>query len=333
MSKSTRIQFSLPQLVMGAMTGMLVPLMWCEVKGVAKMREHPVFHVTPGMPKVSDMWIALAMAVGLIAIRYVVSKAFYPLSRAILPPGVRESAFRVDRLATSLFKVVFFTWIAVLGYDVIKDEEWFPVSLGGSGDIVKVFKVFDVAPSTSLKYYVLLQVAYQMHSLLYVLLMKPLDGDTMDFVVHDFTSILAMGSSYLVNYLALSATVGFLNDACDIFQYAFFIATDSERKPVISVMYLVLLVIWGYTRLYVYPVEVISNVFVELPGNNPNASRAYYWSGETMLCAMFGLQAWWFFLFAEKGRRKLMKKSPYTKIIGESKALKPQERRWTSQAP
>ncbi|TMW63830.1 hypothetical protein Poli38472_002771 [Pythium oligandrum] len=313
-SKANINQRSPAQFVMGIMTGMLVPMMVSEIYGVKAMRKQPELTETPGMPHAAELWMAFAYAVGMIALRYVTSKAFYPLSRAILPPVVRDSAFRVDRLATSLFKVLFFTWITIYGYQTIKDEEWFPVSLGGSGDIVKSFQVFNIAPSQELKTYLQLQLAYQMHSLLYVLLMKPIDGDTMDFVIHDFTAILLMTSSYLVNYTAISALIGFLNDACDIFQYTFFVSTDSERKPVIAVMFVAVLAIWGYTRLYVYPFEMLPNVFVELPGNNPNVSPLYLRPVEVMLCLLLGLQTWWFFLFADKGRQKLLKRSGYVQV-------------------
>ncbi|TMW60934.1 hypothetical protein Poli38472_000976 [Pythium oligandrum] len=166
---------------MAAMTVTLLPMLWCMVRGVTKMREHPVLRDTPEMPQVSDLWIAVVMAFGIITVRYVLTKLLEPVSRAILPPHLRDSAFRIDRLATSLFNAFYFSWVSIVGYIILKNEEWFPASLGGSGDFVQAFRVFDIAPSSSVKLYVLLQLAYQIHNLIYVLLLKPLDNDVMDF--------------------------------------------------------------------------------------------------------------------------------------------------------
>ncbi|TMW63829.1 hypothetical protein Poli38472_002770 [Pythium oligandrum] len=291
MAKPSQALLLLAQLVMGAMTGMFLPMLVSEVYGVTNMRRQSDVYKQPGMPQAIDLWGALSV------------------KRAILPPNVRDSAFRVDSLASSLFNALFFTWITVYGYQVIKDEEWFPPSLGGSGHIVKAFQVINVPPSNELKTYLQLQLAYQVHSLLYVLLMKPLDNDNMDFMSHDLTAILLMVSSYLVNYTAISAIIGFLNDACDIFMYIFFVSTDSEWKPMIAASYMTFLFAWGYTRLYVYPSEILPSVFIEPTRNDPNVSSLYLRPVELMLSFLLVLQTWWFVLFSEKGRRKLFKPS------------------------
>ncbi|TMW60938.1 hypothetical protein Poli38472_000980 [Pythium oligandrum] len=299
---------------MAVMTITLVPMFWCEVRGVTEMREHPALRNTPDMPQVADLWIAVVMALGIIAVRYVLVRALEPVSRAILPPHLRDSAFRIDRLATSLFNAFYFSWVSIVGYIILKNEEWFPASLGGSGDFDQAFKVFDIVPTSSAKLYVLLQLAYQIHNLIYVLLLKPLDNDVMDFVVHDFTAILLIGSSYLTNYYAIGATIGFLNDACDIAMFTFSVSTDSERKPVIAVMTLTILVVWGYTRLYVYPLEILSGVFTESPKDNPNLSPLFFWLMRIMLSFLLVLQTWWLVLFAEKGRRKLLRPTVTTQL-------------------
>ncbi|TMW60935.1 hypothetical protein Poli38472_000977 [Pythium oligandrum] len=79
-------------------------------------------------------------------------------------------------------------------------------------------------------------------------------------------------------------------------------------------MLVTILVVWGYTRLYVYPFETLACIFKEMPRNNPNLSPLYFWSLKVMVCFLVVLQTWWLVLFAEKGRRKLLKTNGYVEI-------------------
>jgi uncharacterized BrkB/YihY/UPF0761 family membrane protein len=212
--------FTTKQRVLLALTAPLVPLFFCVASGVAAMRQdNPAFHQHPeSMPQVRDLALAAVITAVLVTLRTLAVAVFSPLARLALPPATRCSAFRVDRFATSMFKLLYFSIMTVVGFWIQREAPWFSQLLGGTGHASVSFEAAKMPSSQALRIYMLWQLAYQTHSLVFVLFCKPFDADTMDFVTHDLTGMLLIGSAYLVNYNALGSAVAFLNDACDAIQ-------------------------------------------------------------------------------------------------------------------
>lgn len=66
-------------------------------------------------------------------------------------------------------------------------------------------------------------------------------------------------------------------------------------------MYLVLLVSWGYTRLYVFPAELIYNAVAVLPNLQTDAPLLMLHSVNVMLTMLLVLHVYWYGLFLVMG--------------------------------
>jgi len=67
--------------------------------------------------------------------------------------------------------------------------------------------------------------------------------------------------SFLNNYLRMGAVVLFLHDISDIFSYGCKIYVDTKHIKLTLFFYVSLVLTWFWTRLYVFPFEVILQCF------------------------------------------------------------------------
>jgi hypothetical protein len=214
-SATTLPAFTTKQRVLLALTAPLVPLFFCVAAGVAAICQYNR-DTAAMMPQPADFDVTVVVALALVPLRALLVDRFSPIARMALPPATRSIEFRVNRFATSIIKLLYFSSMVGLGFWIQQDEPWFPASLGGSGNASLAFAFVAQPPTDAVKLYMRVEMAYLAHNLLFVLCCKPFDGDTMDYVIHDLTGMLLIGSSYLVNYIAMAATIAFLNDVADV---------------------------------------------------------------------------------------------------------------------
>lgn len=82
-------------------------------------------------------------------------------------------------------------------------------------------------------------------------------------------------------------------------------------------MYIVLLVSWGYTRLYVLPFHLIYDSVVVAPTVNPHVTNSLAYPTYAMLCMLQLLHVYWYVLFLVMGYN-LLKKGVQEDIQQES---------------
>ncbi|KAG6942714.1 hypothetical protein JG688_00017962 [Phytophthora aleatoria] len=297
-----KVLLSAKEYVLVALTMTLVPIVLAELFGVAQMRAAiPEFQTDPDMPHISEWLIGIGFAFVIIALRFAFMAVAKPLGRRVLSPTKRLHADRVERFATVLFKFMYFAGITVAGYYVMRDEKWFPPVLGGKGVIREAYLILHEAPSSALKYYYFVQLGYHFHSLLYMLFFSPIRNDFIEMLLHHLVTIILIGGSYLANYCAMGALVTFTHDIGDVTGYAIKSVVDTGNTPLIVAMYVVLLVSWGYTRLYVYPFHLIYNAIFVIPEANPHVVGIFLHPGNTLLCMLVVLHVYWYGLFLVMG--------------------------------
>lgn len=76
---------------------------------------------------------------------------------------------------------------------------------------------------------------------------------------------------------------------------------DTGNTPLIVVMYFVLLLSWGYTRLYVYPFHLMYNAIFVIPEANPYVVGIFLHPGNALLCMLLVLHVYWYVLFLVMG--------------------------------
>jgi hypothetical protein len=76
---------------------------------------------------------------------------------------------------------------------------------------------------------------------------------------------------------------------------------DTGNTPLAVTVYLGLLAAWGYTRLWVFPRDLIYNTVVVLPQVNPGVSTTFLQPINAMLCMLQLLHIYWYVLFLFMG--------------------------------
>uniref|UniRef100_K3X972 TLC domain-containing protein n=1 Tax=Globisporangium ultimum (strain ATCC 200006 / CBS 805.95 / DAOM BR144) TaxID=431595 RepID=K3X972_GLOUD len=308
MATEMKILLSTKENVLVALTLLLVPLLLVEFYGISQMRAaHPEFATNADMPQFVDFLTAIAYSGVIVAVRYVLTRALKPLGRVLLEPKKRTNEDRVERFTTVLFKFIYFVGITYAGYYTMGHEEWFPKSLGGSGDMTKAYYLFNEAPSAGLKTYFLVQLGYHFHSLVYMVALSPIRNDFIEMLVHHVTTIILIGCAFIANYTPSGATVAFVHDIGDVTGYAIKTIVDTGSTPLTIVMYVVLLVSWAYTRLYVFPTELIYNAVFVLPKLTPDIPLLMLHPVNFMLTMLLGLHIYWYGLFLVMGYNLITK--------------------------
>ncbi|KAG6623474.1 LAG1 longevity assurance [Phytophthora cinnamomi] len=299
-----KVLLSAKEYVLVALTLTLVPIVLAELFGVAQMRAAiPEFQTNPDMPHISEWLVGIGFALLIIALRFAFLAVAKPLGRRVLSPAKRQHPDRVERFATVLFKFTWFAGITVAGYYVMRDEKWFPPVLGGNGVIREAYLILHEAPGFALKYYYFVQLGYHFHSLLFMLLFSPIRNDFIEMLLHHLVTIILIGGSYLANYCAMGALVTFTHDIGDVTgcKKTPISVVDTGNTPLIVAMYVVLLVSWGYTRLYVYPFHLIYNAIFVIPEANPHVVGIFLHPGNALLCMLVVLHVYWYGLFLVMG--------------------------------
>jgi hypothetical protein len=106
--------------------------------------------------------------------------------------------------------------ITAFGYLIMRDEPWFPPTLGGRGTVEMTFETLKTPPSRALRLYFLVQLGYHSHSLMYMLLLSPMRNDFLEMLLHHLATMILIGAAYLANFSAQGALVVFTHDIGDV---------------------------------------------------------------------------------------------------------------------
>lgn len=168
------------------------------------IRRQPMLHAPPGLyyPARDDAYYVIALTSLYVGVRLVlVPTALSALGRRVLPEDKWIASVRrdkVQRFAVCAFKLIHFLLVVAFGYSTLRNEPWFPVSLGGSGDVIQCYIGYPFHPaSKQLKAYVLLQFSYHIHSMI----MHALDvrrNDYMEMIVHHVSACFLVAFGWYV---------------------------------------------------------------------------------------------------------------------------------------
>lgn len=245
----------------------------------------------------------------------------------------------------------YFVGISIVGFKIMQHEPYFPPPLGGNGVVLSFFDRLSEPPCNALKYYFMVQLGYHLHSLLFMVFFSPIRNDFVEMLLHHVATIFLIGGSFLVNYTAYGALVAYTHDLGDVFgctciakeiaelalisvTMGFAFSTDgiksivdTGKTPLLVLMYLMLLVSWAHTRLYVFPCYLIHAIMIELPSTHPEIPIVFNYPMIAMLCMLVVLHVYWYFLFLVMGYSMLNKgvaEDIQHKINGPSEDDKPE---------
>ena len=212
-------------------------------------------------PKYSDLLIAFGFSMLMTGILLISQKLLTPSFSTLISPRYQglERIERAERMVKSMFKDIYFTLAVIFAYYIAKDSYFMPPSLGGSGNIDLVFNDTPYFNSEGIFYireYFMMQLGYHLHSLIIHVCGK-IRNDFMEMLLHHSLTVMLVSLAYLMNYLPMSLLILYCHDISDAFVCYSRGLVDTNFKWAAFGCYLCLIISWFYTRLIIFPFDLI----------------------------------------------------------------------------
>jgi hypothetical protein len=252
-----------------------------------------------------------AMVVGHCATSYLVRVSFRPFVRPLLK---RKAAWsqeivevRLSAMCGNIFKLGYHVVASVVIYMLVKDTDWLPRELLGSGTLrdeavgshLFANKGVDgvgrpVSDGVNMYYHFAL--AYHLQEMLVLIFIEGNKPSFYEMLLHHCTTLFLIVWSYAITYRRVGVLVLIIHYVSDVPGYVCKVFVDTSLKVITVSGYLSLLFWWGYLRLYVLPFVVLYETtnknFVESLGYN----TSFY-----LLGLLVVMHAYWYALFLHMG--------------------------------
>jgi len=225
----------------------------------------PLFEYTPD---IKDFGIGILSCIIIYLIRVSSIKYIFK-SRAektvIEFPSKELRQKKIEKAAFARFRSLWYLAITIIGYYCLKDVEYLPRTLGGKARFEDLNLFWDGLPYQPQDRKVVVYYMIQFGSALCTFILQFKQNRTRnsygEFLLHDMATLMLLVISFLNNYLRMGAVVLFLHDISDIFSYGCKIFVDTEYLKTTLFFYVSLVLSWFWTRLYVFPFQVILQCF------------------------------------------------------------------------
>ena len=143
--------------------------------------------------------------------------------------------------------------VSFFAYSVLKDQEYMPKMLGGSGDYINCFNGAPyVKHAANLKEYYLLVTGYHLAQLI-VHGLGTKRNDFVEMFLHHIATIYLMFGSYMFNCWECGAIIAFLHDFSDAFGHFTKFSVNLIFKKTTVFIFSMCMVIWFWTRCLTFP--------------------------------------------------------------------------------
>ena len=199
---------------------------------------------------------------------------------------------RTTKGVYNIYKCAYFSVSFLWGYYIMKDSFVYPDFLGGSGDVKDLFKDYPfVKFPPGYELYFTGTMGYHLAGCLYHFFGKKLNNDYFEMVLHHLVTLYLYGYSYLTHTI-IGGVIAVLHDIADIFVTNTRIWSDSKFTWPLRISFVLLLPIWFYTRMLVFP-YIIYTIIVT-PVNFASDYIKFYFA--FLLSCLCFLHYYWFTL-------------------------------------
>jgi len=207
--------------------------------------------------------------------------------------GWTDRDVKIEKCATQIYKTLNYLSLSIIGYILLKDEAYFPKSLGGHGDIEQMWVDLPYQKQTKNIYrYYVIALSYHLHSLIdqFKYYGKPSFGDMM---LHHIITIGLILFSFFNNYVRIGTLVLFIHDISDICGSLSKITLHSKYDLITMTSYCGLLITWIYFRLCIYPFQVINSALKQVPYPHHEKNKFLI----LLMASLVVLHIYWFSTF------------------------------------
>lgn len=116
--------------------------------------------------------------------------------------------------------------------------------------------------------------------------------DFVEMMVHHLLTLLLYGSSYLLNIQEIGSMIAFIHDIADIYTNVSKLLSETVIWKLATIPHFSNLVVWFYTRLYVFPWVIYTYVTLPTDLDHTIIKRNLV----TFLCILVVLHTYWFYM-------------------------------------
>lgn len=243
---------------------------------------------------------SLAFAAMWFSVRHFGKRILFPsLAKSL---GVRGRT-RVSKFAYQLWLTIFYAGSSVVGYYIIKDEEYaqFPVSARGGAAL---FNRPEQTISAKIEWYYWYQIGFYIAEL-FAIFLEPKRKDFFEYFLHHVVTLGLLSGSFVTRFHRIGLYINFIHDIPDIFLCAAKVCHYAKGPEVVVNGFFAFFVSsFIFFRLYCLPHLTWADLCIV-----PYVRRASY--PFYILTAMFGgilqaLHLFWFYLIVRMIIRLLM---------------------------
>ena len=254
-------------------------------------------------PKWSDFLLLFITLPSIALGKYIVYICFSGFYERNLPQKhqgkLREQKIR--KAWENIFKAAYFTGISLYGYFAVIRQLPFESPVFGNGNWHNYFTNFPYTPfMTATTYYWMLNLSYHTESAIQMFIHP--GNDFYEMLCHHIMTLLIISIAYITNYNNIAVPFMLIIDNADIFVGLVRVTIDVAHPAITLTNYVLILVSWGYTRLYIFPFEIIGKASLETFKYAEGRLTPHYFM-TAMLSVLGILNFYWYGLLLRMGYR------------------------------
>lgn len=205
-----------------------------------------------------------------------------------------------NKICTTIFKIGFYSFSTIYGYYHFAHEDYFPTNLLGAGQYKNIWAkgyphYFYYNRSDAFNFYYQINLSFVIFDF-YLLLSLPLQNDFLFMLIHHICTLSLVIFSFLTNYSYLGIVIYYLHYFGDIFVYLARLSVQTKTPNFFKlIMAVVLLLIFAYTRIFVFGGLIMDYYFYTHPG-----WKMLEWCLFVLKGSLYILHVLWTFMIAMK---------------------------------
>ena len=255
-------------------------------------------------PEYVDLSIAFFSMLILLGLRELTLKYGSPIADRMLKPTYQgtDRQERIERMLIYMFKSLYFLVVVIAGWYISKDADWYPKVLLGHGDTSVMYKgwpYIDNSTVPNLGMYQMIQLGFHAHILVTHFTENP-KKNYIEMLLHHTLTILLIVLGYFFNMHNGASMTLLVHDVSDIFVSAARAMMDTNYKGALLFFYAMLMITWGYLRLYVFPFHLVFPTMWSTDFDSTNGLPGFYIMSSMANFLLF-MHFYWFFMLGKIG--------------------------------
>lgn len=210
---------------------------------------------------------------------------------------------KIERFCSAVFQLLLSIGATIYLYRNLRDSNWLPVSMGGTGTTINCWSDgFPFQPvSANLKNFYLIFMGYSAAELVNHLVRERNRPDFYELLVHLIVTNFLLFFSYFGNCIRIGSLVILAHSFSDVFVYFAKALVDTKLTGG-ALSYIPLLLVYIWCRIYLHSGVIMRSIWLEAPQVVSTQSALANWNYfKFLLAVLLMLHMYWMFVILKIG--------------------------------